>query len=107
MNEIELVKEQGEEILWDGRPKFWPFAIVRFLIFLVILSILVFYVFIRLRSFPVLLPYFFLILAIAAPISFLIVRLAWRVTHYAITDKRIIFQSGIIGRDFSSLAQEA
>ena len=86
MNEIDKVIEKGEKILWEGKPVFWPYYAGSFVIGIIFL-------FFSLLIYPFFLGLYFLILPY----------LYYDVTHYAITNRRVIFQTGIIGRDFKIL----
>jgi len=95
MNEIPNVLEANEKIIWDGKPKYSAFmasALIGGLIILVFFSI--FFYFNK--------NFLFLLLGmILFSLSVVLTHLTYKVTHYAITNKRVIFQSGIIGRDFT------
>ena len=114
MRELDKILD-NEKVLWEGRPQFWPFIISNSLIVIFIW----FFIFIFLGPFlGFFFSLFFLLLMnvlgniLGAIISVLISLLlffvppfiyqvfAFKRTHYAITDKRVIIQKGIIGRDF-------
>lgn len=86
MNEINQIIEKGEKILWEGKPVFWPYYFVSFVsgIICLLFSLLIY---------PFFLGLYFLIIPY----------LYYNVTYYAITNRRVIFQTGIIGRDFKIL----
>lgn len=95
MKEIEKAINKGEEVIWEGKPRFAPFFIKGFILWIVIASII---------SLPLimLLPFTQYILFYVT--MFFVVVLGkyqdYRNKYYAVTDKRVMVQSGIIGRDF-------
>lgn len=103
MREIHRVIESGEKVFWEGQPKFWPFFISSFFVSLIGFIFMIFtllFGFISGFSWAIfLIPHFWIGLAIfvGAPLYKLLV---YSKTHYAITNKRVIFQGGVIGRDF-------
>src|SRR3989338_2916418 len=112
MRELDKVLDNREKIIWEGQPQFWPFILgssvpsaIFGLFWLAVIS-----------------PFIFAWFLIPATTVFFIVPLAfsliglWAVfgtpvylalvhkyTYYAITDKRVIIQKGLIGRDFDML----
>ena len=108
MNEIPHILEQTEKVVWEGKPKYIPY----FLTFLVgVVIIAAFAILVRFYGEPVEMPPWiynnihFIGIAIAV-VTLLYGHLSYRVTHYAITDKRIVIQSGVVGRDFKSIDYE-
>lgn len=114
MKEINKVLETSEKILWEGKPNFWPFFFGRSIITTIFGGIfLVFVLFWFISSVVtsslfsegfawygiLLVPHFWIgiVLAIGIPIYNL---LLYKHVYYAITNKRVILQSGVIGRDF-------
>ena len=116
MREIEKILNQNERIIWEGAPEFHPFvlgsSLLPFVIGFVWVSVFLAIFFGVLQNSPeltaqygngvygvLLLPHFWggLICMLLPLIYSLLVH---RFTYYAITDKRIIFQKGVIGRDF-------
>ncbi len=114
MRELDKVLD-NEKVLWEGSPQFWPFVVGNSLIVLFVW----FFLFIFIGPFVgFLFSIFFLLLMnvfgniLGAIISTLISLLLFFIppfiyqvlsfnrTHYAITDKRVIIQKGVIGRDF-------
>jgi hypothetical protein len=117
MRELDKALDNGEKILWEGKPEFLPFFMDKSIIYLFIGLILVLAllppIIINLFSskselgsllplFFGLFPPFFLlgITFILLPIIFN--SMLFKNTHYAITNKRLLVQTGIIGRDFQS-----
>lgn len=99
MNEIPKVLEPKERVLWDGKPKYAPYMVGIFFISVIASAFIAFLSYGFLRS---------VILAVlAVPViivlGVMLGTLSWKAKHYAITNKRLIVQSGIIGRDFKSV----
>lgn len=87
--ELDKVLDDREKILWEGKPKFWPFFLKRALgSFAAGLFIIIF---------PVIGWIVGPILLIGGPIY---VGLVYKYMHYAITNKRVLIQKGLIWRDF-------
>ena len=101
MDQLNLTVAQNEKVLWKGHPKFWPFIIGHFIGVFIAAFIGIFFLILRglSGSFSI----FSLVGGAvgSALISAIVSRFVWSVTYYAITDKRVIFQRGIIGRDFT------
>ncbi|MEK6900479.1 MAG: PH domain-containing protein [Nanoarchaeota archaeon] len=107
MKELDKVLDKKEKVLWEGKPKFWPFVISGTLaLSLVGLIFLLFGIggFLEIIEsgnyfYLLLLPQFWIpvIFAFGIPIYTL---LAYRNVYYAITNRRVLFQAGVIGRDF-------
>lgn len=105
MKELDKVLGHQESVLWEGKPQFLPYFISSFivaafgLIFLVVGAIPLVEG-IRQGEWVLLaFPHFWVGVALVFGVP-LYTYLAYKHIHYAITDKRIIFQSGLIGRDF-------
>ena len=99
MNEIQQLLEPKEKLIYDGKPAYAPY--ITSAIFGTLLAVIFIGIFIGafLKSITI---------AVAAGITIFILgiilsNIAYRRTHYAITNKRAIVQSGIIGRDFKSI----
>lgn len=99
MNEIPQILEPKEEVVYDCKPEYMPY--ITGVIFGTIIAGGVIGVLIGafLKS---------IFLAVMAGVIILILgivfgNMAYIRTHYAITNKRAIIQSGIIGRDFKSI----
>ncbi|MBI2024735.1 MAG: PH domain-containing protein [Candidatus Harrisonbacteria bacterium] len=90
--EIHKVLDTDEKVLWEERPVFLPFFVSS------LVGSLFGWVFVGFlwpsSSIFILFPLAF---AVGIPIYTLLV---YRFTYYAITHKRVIMQSGVIGRDF-------
>ena len=99
MNEIPQILEPKERVVYDGKPEYAPYITAA--IFGTLIAVIVIGIFIGafLKS--------ILVAVIAGVIIFVVgitlSNMAYTRTHYAITNKRAIVQSGIIGRDFKSI----
>jgi len=98
MNEIGKILEKNEKFEWDDKPKYSAY-ITSVLIGVIILAGIgtAAIMFMKLSLL------WFIALAALCLISLIIGQLNYNVTHYAITSKRVIIQTGIIGRDFKSI----
>lgn len=112
MNEFDKVLDDNEKVLWEGKPKFWPFllgnSILSFVFGVFFMLFFIPFIIIALISAfqgsylglsVFLLPHFWIgtILVFGIPIYQFLV---YKHVHYAITNKRVLFQKGLIGRDF-------
>ena len=99
MNEIPQVLESKEKVVYDGKPRYAPYIISSiFGIFILIIFIGIFIgAFLRSILWAVIVGIIIFIIGI------ILSNMAYVRTHYAITNKRAIIQSGIIGRDFKSI----
>ncbi|MBI2079556.1 PH domain-containing protein [Candidatus Micrarchaeota archaeon] len=113
MKELEKVLDEDEKVLWEGKPEFWPFFLggsiwisLFGLIWLLFISPVFLLGFADPEDSSIALIFmipFLLIglgLVFGTPLYNLFVH---KHIYYAITDKRIIIQHGIIGRDFEIL----
>lgn len=91
MYEIPNVLEKSEKVMWEGKPKYSAYMFSSLIFVIIILAILLWF----LRSFT-----FVLIAVFLLTLFIILTHLSYKVKHYAITNKRIVIQSGIIGRDF-------
>ena len=99
MNEIPQILESKEEVIYDGKPEYAPYITSAIFGILIVVIIIGIFVGVFIKS---------ILLAIVAGVIILILgivlsNMAYTRTHYAITNKRAIIQSGIIGRDFKSI----
>ena len=108
MKELGKVLDSNEKILWEGKPKFWPFflgsmALAIFGIFWLAISSVFAYVSL-ISGFYLffLFPHFWIgiLLVFGPPIYTFLV---YKNVHYVITDKRVIIQKGLVGRDFEMI----
>lgn len=113
MKEIGKVLDRGETVLWEGGPSFWPFLFGGSMVTLIFglfwmaflvpfIALALFDIFFGSRIFGfgiLLLPHFWvgILLVFGIPLYQVLVH---KHTWYAITDKRVIFQKGLVGRDF-------
>ncbi|MFH1977892.1 MAG: PH domain-containing protein [Candidatus Aenigmatarchaeota archaeon] len=109
MPTIDYLLDPGEKVIWRGKPKFWPFVwpsliIIPFgVIFMAIPIAMAF-----LAGFGVylfIIPHFWIgvIMVVGAPLYSMLVH---KHVEYAITDKRVMVQKGLIGRDFNTIDYE-
>lgn len=105
MRELDKVLDSDEKVLWEGKPNFLPFFFSGlWLSFfgLIFLGAGLAAIVIGISSgnyFILLMPYFWIGLIFVFGIP-LYKALVYKYTYYAITDKRVILQTGLIGRDF-------
>ena len=104
MRELDKVLDQNEKVFWEGKPKFWPFflsgfLVVTFAIFLVMSGPLISSGISSGNYSFIFLPYFWIGVGFlfGGPIY---QALVYRYTYYGITNKRVLIQKGLIGRDF-------
>ncbi|MDO8538705.1 MAG: PH domain-containing protein [archaeon] len=91
MREIDKILNEDEQVLWEGKPVFLPYFLSSFF-GLIVIAIFFFII-----------PFFGFIFAIIIILGLAYSFLVYENIHYAITDKRVIFQSGLIGRDFQTV----
>ena len=99
MNEIPQILESKEKVIWDGKPQYAPYitsAIIGSLIGAAILGIVI-NIFLKSILWASVLG------GSSFIVSVIVRNLAYARTHYTITNKRTVIQSGIIGRDFKSI----
>ncbi len=113
MKEIDKILDKNEKVFWEGKPKFWPFILggsivtiifglfwMLFLIPFIILAVFDIIFGSHIFGFGILLlPHFWIgiVLVFGIPIYQILV---YKHVYYAITNKRILLQKGLIGRDF-------
>ena len=106
MIEFNKVLDANEKVLWEGKPQFLPYllSVAPFMlfgfVFMVFSGFIVFPLIIKTGTlWPLLIPHFWIgfVIFFGAPLYSVLV---YKYLYYIITDKRIIFQSGLIGRDF-------
>jgi membrane protein YdbS with pleckstrin-like domain len=122
MRELDKVLDDNEKVFWEGKPNFWPFFFGRSIFAFILGIILLFFmlpfiiilIFIAVmgilsNSMAGTLVAFASILPILIPISLLMGGvmlynyLAYKYVYYAITNKRVVIQTGLIGRDFRTV----
>lgn len=105
MKELDKVLDDREKVFWEGKPRFWPFFLSGFvmaifgLIFLVVGAVVIIVGISQGNYWIILLPHFWIGVAFVFGIP-TYRALVWKYTYYAITNKRVIIQKGLIGRDF-------
>jgi len=99
MNEIPKIIGPNEKLIYEGKPELAPYLTRGILTSLFIIIILSLFIGAWLKSVIIAIPAGLVLLVLAI----IIISLAYSKVHYAITNKRIIIQSGIIGRDFKSI----
>ncbi len=105
MYEFDKVLNKGEKILWDGKPVFRPYfmgsiGLVIFGTIFFLAGLVVFIMAIVTKQYLLLLfPHFWIGLGIAVGVP-LYRYFSYKYIAYAITNKRVLIQKGIIGRDF-------
>lgn len=112
MKEVEKILDKNEKVFWEGAPQGKPY-VLRSLggtivgVFLLMFLVPFFVVPFLAKGAPIwfmgsfmIIPLIFLFFALAALLSPLWAYLNLRNTYFAITNKRVIIQKGIIGRDF-------
>lgn len=97
MKEINKILDDNEQTLWEGRPEFLPY-------FVSILPLALFglpFLLVPLFFGPVffIIPHFWVGLAFVIGLP-LYQYYVYRHIYYAVTNKRVILQTGLIGRDF-------
>ncbi|RLI96141.1 MAG: PH domain-containing protein [Candidatus Aenigmatarchaeota archaeon] len=102
MEDIHQVLDKNEKVLWDGKPNFWPFVLGSMLLSVVGLFFIAIPLFMVMASgsiFILIMPHFWIGIALTfgGPLYSWLV---YRYIHYAITNKRVIIKSGLVGRDF-------
>lgn len=112
MKELDKVLDQNEKVLWEGAPSFWPFFFSRSFFLTIagifwMVGVLVFFAnsWEAMGSFRYLMfatPHFWIgVFLVFGPTIY--AALVFNKTYYAITDKRVIIQKGVIGRDFEMI----
>lgn len=106
MREFDKVLDAKEKVLWEGKPQFWPFflggttaATLGGIIFLVMGAFVIALALQEGQYFVLLLPHFWVGVALVFGVP-VYNALVYKHTFYAITDKRVLIQKGLIGRDF-------
>lgn len=106
MNEIKKILDENEKVLWEGKPQLTPFVASTMIISVFGLSFLGFSLIWMIGSlatsvsFGVFgLPFTLIgfLMTFGTPLYRIMVH---QYTHYAVTNKRVVIQGGLIGRDF-------
>lgn len=112
MNEFTKILDDNEKVIWQGNPSFWPFTLggsitvtvfgVFWVSFMACFGINSFQTEGAMKYILFATPHFWIgLILLFGPLIYSL--LVYKHTHYAITDKRVIFQKGIIGRDFDMI----
>ncbi|MBP7927991.1 PH domain-containing protein [Patescibacteria group bacterium] len=104
MDEFSKVLDPTEQVLWSGNPQFFPYMVqALFGMFSGFIFFLFGYIAVKAQGgAPTdILPYIFMgigfLIMVGGPVySYLV----YKYIMYKITDKRVLFQKGLIGRDF-------
>lgn len=99
MNEIPQVLEPNEKTIWDGKPKYAPYIIAAIFGGIIAGGFCGFFAGTFLKSITL----GIIIGVVIFCLAFLFSNLSYKFIHYALTNKRAIFQSGIFGRSFKSI----
>ncbi len=108
MRELDKVLDENERIFWEGRPKFWPFFFSGILLSLFGLIFLIAGAAVLIQGIMagnllfLVFPHFWIGVAFVFGIP-LYKALVYKHTYYAITNKRVLLQMGLIGRDFQTV----
>lgn len=115
MRELNKVLDNNEQVLWEGTPKFWPYFLgssigITILALFWLVIMLPFFLVALISIFTgslfglafLLFPPFWIGIALFIGLP-LYQYLVHKHIYYAITDKRVIIQRGLIGRDFDSI----
>ena len=109
MDELDKILDKNEKVFWEGKPKFWAFllsssvpAMIFGLFFMIFLIPFIIIATIKggLWGWGIfLLPHFWvgIIFIFGIPTYQILV---YKHIYYAITNKRVLYQKGLIGRDF-------
>jgi len=105
MKEFNKILEQDEKILWEGRPQFLPFFASSFITSIfglpfLIIGAIVLITAIKAGNFLIFIfPHFWigLVMVFGSPLYQILV---YKYMYYAITNKGVLIQKGLIGRDF-------
>lgn len=105
MEEYTQILNDNEKVLWKGKPQFAPFLAKSFIVVPFGLFFLGFSIFwtINASAVPGIFSLFgipFILAGLSVVFSPLYSLLVYRNVYYVITDKRVILQGGVIGRDF-------
>ena len=96
MNEIQNILEPKEKLVYDCKPEYAPYIIGAILVSLFVGAILGTVIGVFQESFVLGIVIGTIIFIVLVVLS----NIAYTRIHYAITNKRVIIQRGIIGRDF-------
>ncbi|MEK6947445.1 MAG: PH domain-containing protein [Nanoarchaeota archaeon] len=99
--------DRNEKVLWEGKPKFFPYVLRGIvlslfgLFFMIVAGFIQYKLITQGNWYALFIPHFWVGLAML--LWFPIYNsLNYKYVYYVITNKRVIFQQGIIGRDFGA-----
>jgi uncharacterized membrane protein YdbT with pleckstrin-like domain len=99
MNEISQILETKEKLIWEGKPQYAPY--ITSAIFISLIGGLFFGagagVYLKMPIFGISIGILIFLIAIVVG------NLMYKFIHYGLTNKRVIYQSGIFGRSFKSI----
>lgn len=98
-SEISKILGKKEKIIFKGKPKYLPYMIFSLSLIMIISFFVGVLIIFSLKSFSLGILVAFTIFIF----GFLIYQLRYERTHYVLTEKRAIIETGIIGRDFKSI----
>lgn len=104
--EIPKILEKNEEIVYETKPEYKPYifsAIIKTIIAIPFIGIFILHEFPKFFSLFVSILFGVFFWIIIFTVGIILANMAYARTHYAITNKRVIIQTGIIGRDFKSI----
>ena len=99
MNEISQILESKERVIYDSEPEYAPYMISAISKILIVVAFISIYV----KVFSKSMLWVIVVGAVILIFGIILSNIAYARTHYAISNKRAIVQSGIIGRDFKSI----
>jgi membrane protein YdbS with pleckstrin-like domain len=107
MKELDKILNKNEKVFWEGKPEFGPFMIGSIILAIIgigcagpFFALFLFGGIVGLIAFAVTIGWLFVLIIFVVPLyNFLV----YRHVYYAITNKRIILQGGLIGRDFTTV----
>ena len=108
MKELNKILDKDEKIFWEGKPNFWPFFFSGIILSLFGLIFLIFGLTIFIKGIKtgnflfLVFPHFWVGVAMVFGIP-IYKALVYKHTYFAITNKRVLFQRGLIGRDFDMI----
>lgn len=105
MKELDKILDKNEKVFWEGKPNFWPFFFGGVAVSLVGLIFLFAGIIVMIKGIRtgnllfLLFPHFWIGIAIVFGVP-IYKAMVYKHTYYAITNKRVLLQTGLIGRDF-------
>lgn len=105
MNEIPNILESREKVEWEGKPKAAPYILKGFFVSLIVGAFIGFFIAAFSAKANSSLATIFGLLGgiVIFLIVFVVEIILFTITHYAITNKRAVIQTGLFGRNFKSV----